>query len=133
MSREIVHKEPGHRPGSLVGWPSSCGSGRCRRCRGSRRWSGRNGGLGLVGEDEYGFSGVVPTDSEVVEGACPAEGEFAELIDDVSSNSVVNGEGFAVRGGFQCCVEGLFRGLSAEGAVGTLLVVDGPELVELGL
>ena len=89
--------------------------------------------MGLVGEDEDGFSGVVAADSEVVEGARPAEGEFAELVDDVSSNAVVNREGFAVRGGFQCCVEGLFRGLSAEGAVGALLVVDGPELVELGL
>jgi hypothetical protein len=79
------------------------------------------------------FPGVVVADAEVVELAGSAEGEFAESVDDVVSDPVVGGEGFAVGGGFDGGCVGLCGGLASEGAVGSLLVVGDPELVELGL
>jgi hypothetical protein len=50
-----------------------------------------DGGLGVVGEDEDGFPCVVVADAEVVELAGSAEGEFAEFVDDVAADPVVNG------------------------------------------
>ena len=91
-----------------------------------------DGCLVVVEEDEDRFSGVFVADSEVVEFACAAEGEFAELVDSVAADPVVGCQGFVVRGGFDGRVLGLLRGEAAEGSVGSVFVVDGSELRAAG-
>ena len=64
--------------------------------------------MGVVDEDRC--SGVFAADAEVAEDASMAEGEFAEPVDDVGSDSVVGGKRFAGWGGFDRRAVSLLRG-----------------------
>src|SRR5690625_2345475 len=59
-----------------------------------------NGDGGLVDDDQCGFAGVDSADAQVVEFSCSAQGEFAELVDNVEANPVVTVDGMALGCGF---------------------------------
>ena len=89
-----------------------------------------DGGGGHQDQDRGG--GVVVADAEVVQAAAVAQGEFAELVDGVVADAEVS---IGVCGGLA-----LGRGCRpvrgwcpAEGAVGSLGVVDDGEVVQQGL
>jgi hypothetical protein len=75
---------------------------------------------------------VASTDAEVVPAAAVAQGELAELVDDVVADAEVLG-GLGWRGFGPGQVGRLWCGAGVMGAVGALGVVDDAEVVELGL
>ena len=88
---------------------------------------------GFVGDGEDSFAGVGVADSEVMHAAGSAEAHLSELIEAVVTQAVVPwaraAGGFSFReGSVSSC-----RGTPVELAVGTMVVVDVPETVELGL
>src|SRR5262245_65800593 len=69
----------------------------------------------VVGEDEDGLSGVAAADSDVVQAAVVAQGEFPVGVDGVVPDAVVAvGEGLAAGGGLGSRGVGLLRGAPAQ-------------------
>ena len=84
-------------------------------------------------QDQDRGVGVGSSGAEVVQAAAVAQGEFAELVDDVVTDAEVRG-GLAGGMGFGSSEVGLFGGdLAGVGAVASLGVVDDAEGVEQGL
>ena len=87
-------------------------------------------GVEVVDEHDHGGSGVGSADASV-----DAQGEFAVLVDDVSSDPVMavvaSVEGWSCFG--QGGVAGGWGAAVGQGAVGPVLVVVGDELVDQGL
>lgn len=92
-----------------------------------------DGGFVFVDEDERWCAAVSSADSKVVEHAGMPEGDFAVPVDGVDADSVVGAEGRCGGGRCDGGVVGLPRCVSVEGAVGSMVVVDRLESVELVL
>src|SRR5690625_2310282 len=88
---------------------------------------------GLVDDDERGFAGVDSTDSEVVEFAGAAQGEFSELVDNIEADPVVGVGGMTAGCGFDRGGVSSSRSGTGQSAVGALIVVNGPKVIELFL
>jgi hypothetical protein len=80
-----------------------------------------------------GKAAVVSAEANVVEPAQVAEGDDPCLVDTVVANPVVSQRFGGIGAGLDACVEGVQRCVAAEGAMGTMLVVVGPEGVQLRL
>jgi len=101
---------------------------------GAEGLSGRgidDGDVEGIDDEQHGGCGVVDSDAEVVEFPGSTKGEFAESVDGVDADAVVDAGGRNVgRGGFDGRVVGDGGGV-AVGAVDPLGVVDAAEGVEL--
>jgi len=99
----------------------------------SEDFAGRGGDdldMPVVDQHDDGCLGVGSSDTDVVEFALVAEGEFSVSVDFVVTDAQVGG-----RGGWCCFGEQpVFGGWGcADGSVGSVMVVGGGELVEQGL
>jgi hypothetical protein len=91
-------------------------------------------GNGVGGDqDQYRGVGVGAADAEVVQAAGVAQGEFAELVDDVIADAEVSVGGVGWAGFGAGAVSLGWCGAGGQGAVGALGVVEGCEGVEQGL
>src|SRR5690625_2953592 len=86
-----------------------------------------------VEDDERGFAGVDSTDSEVVEFAGAGQGEFSELVDNIEADPVVGVGGMTAGCGFDRGGVSSSRSGTGQSAVGALIVVNGPKVIELFL
>src|SRR5262249_27347869 len=95
---------------------------------------GQDGDCGGGDQDEHGCAGVGATDTQVMESAAVAQGEFAKLVDGVAADADVLGGGEGRWGGFWEGVVGVgWWGAGVMCAVGAVGVVGVAEAVEEGL